>query len=115
VSALALVAAALAVLALASCGSSTESASQRGHDQIVYYGCGACHKIGGVRGANADVGPPLTDFKDKLYIVGRLRLTRENAVRWIMDPLAIEPQTVMPDLGVTRSQAEAITTYLYGQ
>jgi mono/diheme cytochrome c family protein len=114
-SGVALVAAVLAGLALASCGSSAETASQRGHDEIVYYGCGACHKIGGVRGADADVGPPLTDFKDKLYIVGRLRLTRQNAVRWIMSPQEIEPQTVMPDLGVTRAQAEAITTYLYGQ
>jgi cytochrome c len=106
--------AALVVLALASCGSSAETASERGKDQIVYFGCGACHTIGGIRNADADIGPPLTDFSDKRF-VGGLPLSRANAVRWIMDPPAIAPRTDMPDLGLTHAQAEAITTYLFGQ
>jgi mono/diheme cytochrome c family protein len=114
VNAAALTVAALAVLALASCGSSPSTASKRGQDQIVYYGCGACHTIGGIRDADADVGPALTNFKHKQF-VGGLPLSRANTVRWIMNAPAIAPQTDMPDLGVTHSQAEAITTYLYGQ
>jgi len=105
----------LAALALCACGSSAESASERGHDLIVHFGCGACHTIGGVRGADATVGPSLENFSDHRYIAGRLPVNRENTSRWIMQPREIEPRTIMPDLGVSREQAEAITTYLFQQ
>jgi mono/diheme cytochrome c family protein len=114
VTAVALTVAVLAVFALASCGSSPSAASERGQDEIVHFGCGACHTIGGIRGADADVGPRLTNFTRKQF-VGGLPFSRANAVRFIMHPRATFPQGEMPDLGVTRSQAEAITTYLYGQ
>jgi hypothetical protein len=32
-----------------------------------------------------------------------------------MHPREIEPRTIMPDLGVTREEAEAITSYLFSQ
>jgi mono/diheme cytochrome c family protein len=105
----------LGALALSACGSSVESASERGHDLIVHFGCGACHTIGGVRGADATVGPSLENFSDHRYIAGRLPVNRENTTRWIMHPREIEPRTIMPDLGVTREEAEAITSYLFSQ
>ena len=105
----------LGVLALTGCGSGSEPASDRGHDLIVHYGCGACHTIDGVRGANATVGPSLESFSDHRYVAGRLPVNRENTIRWIMHPREIEPRTVMPDLGVSREEAEAITTYLFNQ
>ena len=105
----------LAVAALAGCGSGTETAADRGHDLILHYGCGACHTIGGVRGANAEVGPRLTNFRDGRYIAGRLVRNHRNTVRWIVDPRAIEPHAIMPDLGVSRDEADAIAIYLFGQ
>ncbi len=80
---------------------------------IVAYGCGSCHTIAGVEGADGKVGPPLAHFADRRYIAGQLPNTPENLVRWIMDPQAAEPGTVMPDLDVGEPQARDIAAYLY--
>ncbi len=80
---------------------------------IAAYGCGSCHTIAGVDGADGKVGPPLAHFADRRYIAGELPNTPENLVRWIMDPQAVEPGTVMPDLDVGEPQARDIAAYLY--
>lgn len=76
------------------------------------YGCGSCHQIPGVRGANGVVGPPLDDFARRKYIAGNLPNEAESLVAWIMDPQAIEPGTAMPTLGVTETDARNIAAYL---
>jgi cytochrome c len=76
------------------------------------YGCQTCHTIPGVPGADATVGPPLTDFGDRRYIAGEVANSGSNLVRWIMDPQSIEPATVMPDAGVTERDARNIAAYL---
>ena len=91
------------------------ASADRGHDLIVRFGCGACHQIGGVLGANGQVGPPLTDYRDRRFIAGTLPLTAQNTSRWIQHPRQIEPQTIMPDLGLTPRQADDVTAYLYSQ
>lgn len=112
-------AAALAALAIAGCGGAPETEVQggdpeRGHDLIVDYGCGTCHTIAGVDEANANVGPELTDFRRNRYIAGELPNTPENAIRWIMDPRSVSPDTIMPDLGVSEDEARDIVAYLHG-
>ena len=77
------------------------------------YGCGTCHTIPGVRGADGKTGPPLTDFAYRSYIAGNLSNAPENLVAWIMNPQAIEPGTAMPNLGVTDQEARNIAAYLY--
>lgn len=104
--------------ALAACGDEGPvryASAERGHDLIERFGCGSCHVIDGVDGANGRVGPPLTDFEDSRFIAGRLPNTPQNAVRWILNPQAVEPRTIMPNLGLTPGQAEAIVEYLYTQ
>jgi cytochrome c len=86
----------------------------RGRVKIAAYGCGSCHSIGGVPGANSNVGPPLDAFAERSYIAGALPNTPESLVRWIMDPQGIEPGTAMPDLGVVERDARDIAAYLYG-
>jgi len=86
--------------------------SEAGREAIESYGCGSCHTIPGVPNADADVGPPLTRFGNRSFIAGELTNTPENLVRWIMDPKGVEPGTAMPDLDVTRDDAEDITAYL---
>lgn len=117
-----LAAAAAAALAgsLAGCGRGThhpglpESASPtRGAQLIGYYGCGACHVIGGVAGADGEVGPPLTNLADRRELAGKLPNTPANLVRWIMNPQRIVPGSAMPVLGIGRRGAEAIAAYLY--
>lgn len=80
---------------------------------ITDYGCAACHTIPGVPGARATVGPPLTRWAERRTIAGHLANTPANLVSWIMEPQAIDPGNVMPDLGVTREDATHIAAYLY--
>lgn len=86
---------------------------ERGRELIRHYGCGSCHTVPGVRGADGLVGPPLTRFRDRGFIAGRLTNTPENLARWIADPQGVDPETAMPDLGVSRAQAEDIAAYLH--
>lgn len=84
-----------------------------GASLIQDYGCGTCHTIPGVRGADGKVGPPLTDFAHRSYIAGNLANEPQNLIAWIMNPQAIEPGTAMPYLGVTAAEARNIAAYLY--
>jgi cytochrome c1 len=77
------------------------------------YGCGACHTIPGIRGADATVGPPLGGFGDRRTVGGVLPNTPENLVRWLRDPQAVSPGTLMPNLGLGEPQARDIAAYLY--
>jgi len=86
--------------------------AKAGRAAIQVYGCGSCHTIPGIPGANATVGPPLNDFAYRHYIAGRLPNTAGNLVRWIMLPQEIEPGTIMPNLGVTERDALDIAAYL---
>lgn len=85
----------------------------RGQQYLRAYGCGACHVIPGVRGANGLVGPPLTSFGDRSYIAGRLPNQPEHLVRWIMNPQSVDSLTAMPNVGVAEPAARDIAAYLY--
>lgn len=112
---------ALAGLALAAAGcGGGQAVAVRGGDgghgrtAIRTYGCGACHAIAGVSGADGEVGPPLRHFGERRTIAGRLPNTPPNLVRWIRQPQEIDPGTLMPDLGVDETDARDIAAYLYG-
>jgi mono/diheme cytochrome c family protein len=101
------------VAALAGCGGSDLTAEQeRGREAIAGAGCGGCHTIGGVDQADADFGPNLEHLSDRRSIAGSLPNDHQALVRWILDPSAVNPNTLMPDLDVNRRDAEAIATYL---
>jgi len=85
----------------------------RGRAAIERYGCGTCHTIPGVRGADALVGPPLTQVASRSYVGGVLTNSPENMIRWIRDPRAVDSLTAMPTLGVTDQDARDIASYLY--
>ncbi len=110
---------ALLALATAGCGRGTHhpavpnANASHGKQLIEHYGCGACHIIGGVSGANGHVGPDLKTFPDRRTVAGVLPNTTENLVRWIMHPQQIVPNSAMPDLGVKRQEARDIAAYLY--
>jgi cytochrome c len=87
--------------------------ADRGRALIRGYGCGSCHTIPGVRGANAYVGPNLAGIASRSYIAGVLPNDPENMVRWLRDPQAVDSKTAMPYLGVTERDARDIAEYLY--
>lgn len=90
-----------------------EADAERGRQAIVAYGCGACHRIPGIRRATGRVGPSLEDFRHQMFIAGVLPNTPENVAAWIDDPPAISPRTAMPDLGVTEEEARDIAAFLF--
>jgi cytochrome c len=92
---------------------SSNSSIASGRALIASYGCGACHSIPGIPGADAMAGPPLEYFYQRTFIAGRLPNTRDNLIHWIQDPQGVEPGTAMPDLGVSESEAGDIADYLY--
>ena len=106
---------------LAGCGRGThrpnlpDADPAHGKQLIEYYGCGACHVIGGVGGADGHVGPPLRNFSSDRMIAGKLPNTPANVARWIHDPQAIVPGSDMPVLGIGLGGARDIASYLYGQ
>ena len=87
--------------------------AQRGVAAIQQYGCGSCHRIPGIPGAEALVGPPLDDWAERHYISGRLPNQPQFLVQWIRFPQEIEPGTAMPNMGVTDQEARDISAYLY--
>ena len=86
---------------------------ERGIVAIQSYGCGACHNIPGVAGANALVGPPLDYWAERDFIAGKLPNEPSHLAAWIRFPQAIEPGSAMPNMGVTEQDARDISAYLY--
>jgi cytochrome c1 len=83
-----------------------------GREAMQRYGCGSCHTIPGVDGADALVGPPLVHFSKRAFIAGQLPNTPENLARWVRFPQEVEPGTAMPNLGVSAEEARNIAAYL---
>ena len=86
---------------------------ERGRQSLAGFGCGSCHEIRGVTGAHGKVGPPLDGIASRSIIAGELPNTPEHMVRWIRDPVAIEPNTAMPNLQVSEETARDMVAYLY--
>jgi cytochrome c2 len=116
--------AALAVLTaplLAACNHEPGSASGAREERaaglaaLEKYGCGSCHRIPGVAGAHGDLGPPLVQMAERVYIGRGLPNTPENMRRWIQSPQSIAPGTAMPDLQVSAHEAQVMTAYLLGR
>lgn len=85
----------------------------KGKHAIVNYGCDTCHNIPGVLTATATVGPPLSQVALRSYLAGRIDNTPENMIRWIRQPRSVDPETAMPETGVTESDGRDIAAYLY--
>jgi cytochrome c2 len=112
----------IAVFFLAGCGKQppehdplTGGNARKGKELIAEYGCGSCHKIRGVPGANATVAPPLEDIAKRVYLAGRLANKPESLERWILDPRSVDPKSAMPKVGVDKDGARDIAAYLYNQ
>jgi len=84
-----------------------------GHDVIRSYGCGSCHVIPGVDGAQGKVGPSLQGIGGRTYLAGKLPNEPANMIKWIRQPQEVSPGTAMPELGVTEQDGKDIAAYLY--
>jgi cytochrome c2 len=109
------------LIGLSSCNQEVERAAAAmtggepgiGKQVMQQYGCASCHTIPGIPGARALVGPSLEHIASRMYIAGVLPNTPENMLRWLQNPLAVDPLTAMPNLGVTEADARHMAGYLY--
>ena len=83
-----------------------------GKQKLTQYDCESCHIIPGLGGAQGTAGPSLAGIGSRKMIVAKFPNTPENLSRWIQHPQSLDPQTSMPDLGVTASDARDITAFL---
>jgi len=79
------------------------------------YGCGGCHTIPDLSGADGQVGPPLTDLRRRVYIGGAANNSPDNLVQWIVSPQTYSPRTAMPATGITEAEARDVAAYLYSR
>jgi cytochrome c oxidase subunit II len=76
-------------------------------------GCIACHSLAAVNAPKGMVGPNLANVGSRSYIAaGTLKNTDENLARWIRNPQGIKKGVLMPNLGVTEAEAQALVAYL---
>jgi putative membrane protein len=87
--------------------------ASQGAALIRHYGCGSCHTIPGISGADGLVGPPLNSMGRRIFIAGVLRNSPENMMAWLEEPQRFVPGNAMPNMGITRRDAQNITAYLY--
>jgi len=105
---------------LGACDSERQSATPnflgdvgRGKALVRQYGCGNCHLIPQLSGAQGNVGPPLLHIGTRVYIAGFLRNSPENMSIWLQDPQKVLPGNAMPAMGISRQDSRDITAFLY--
>ncbi|MBV9561441.1 MAG: c-type cytochrome [Bradyrhizobium sp.] len=86
-----------------------------GPDLLRRYGCGGCHTIPGVPGADGQVGPPLAGLLHRVYIGGVAINSADNLVQWIVAPQQLSPNSVMPATGISEAEARDVAAYLYSR
>jgi mono/diheme cytochrome c family protein len=86
---------------------------ERGRALLAQYQCGSCHTIPGVAAARGDKAAPLTQWRKRSYIAGRLPNRPQVLVQWIAAPQSLVPGTAMPSMGVSPDDAQAMAAYLF--
>ncbi len=83
-----------------------------GQRLLAQYQCGSCHAIPGVAAARGIRGPSLEAFGKRSYIAGYIPNRPDALVRWIVQPSALVPGTLMPSMGVSAGDARDMAAYL---
>jgi cytochrome c oxidase subunit 2 len=84
-----------------------------GEQLFMTKGCVGCHSLQAVNAPKGMVGPNLANVGARSYIAaGTLKNTDENLARWIRNPQGIKKGVLMPNLGVTEPEAQALVAYL---
>ncbi len=73
-------------------------------------GCTSCHKING-QGASGP-GPDLSHIGSQPY--DGLPNTADFLTKWLADPQAQKPGTLMPQIAMSQTERDALVQYLVG-
>jgi cytochrome c oxidase subunit 2 len=89
-----------------------DPALARGHDIVTTGACASCHRIRGTAAAGR-VGPDLTHLASRRTLAaGTLPMTRDAIQGWILQPRALKPGTMMPQVPLSGADADAVSRYL---
>ncbi len=81
-------------------------------EKIFQQRCGICHTVRGISPAGIR-GPDLTHLMSRHTLAaGELQNTPENLAKWVSNAQAIKAGALMPKLNLSKSDLEAVTTYL---
>ena len=86
---------------------------ERGRLLVQQYQCAACHYIPEVQGVNGDAGPSLETMGRMSYIAGSIPNQPENMIRFLQNPPAVKPGTLMPALGISDDEARHMAAFMY--
>jgi cytochrome c len=87
----------------------------RAPDLIRRYGCAGCHTIPGIPGGDGQVGGPLADIRQRVYVGGAVTNSPDNLIQWIVAPQTYSPRSAMPATGISEAEARDVATYLYSR
>jgi cytochrome c oxidase subunit 2 len=86
---------------------------------IVAQTCTACHTVNGLKAANGQPAPASINGPNLTHLMGRscfagcvFDVTEENLTKWVDDPPAMKPGSLMPDYNLTPDQIQAVVAYL---
>ena len=65
-----------------------------------HYGCGGCHTIPGIPGADGQVGPQLSGLLHRVYIGDGIPNSADHLVQWIRAPHQFSSHSAMPATGI---------------
>lgn len=103
----------VAAVAAAASGGAIPATPAQGKQVFVNSACIGCHSINGVPEAIGIIGPNLTHFASRGTFAGSIFPNdAEHLGRWLTDPPAMKPGSLMPSLGLTPDQVAALSAYL---
>ncbi len=92
----------------------SETLALEGQQLFSSKGCVGCHAVNGLNTYNR-TGPDLSYIGSRTTIAaGTLENNRENMVRWLRFTDTVKPGVLMPNLGLSQQEAEALAAYLEG-
>lgn len=89
-----------------------------GAELFIQRGCGGCHTVAGLDGAEGRVGPDLTHLQSREVFAGAVfDLNDRNLRRWLRDPPGMKPMDPdniagMPNLGLSEEDITKLIAYL---
>jgi cytochrome c oxidase subunit 2 len=90
------------------------SIAELGPETFNANGCAGCHTVDGNPTAQGVIGPNLSHFGSRTTLAAGIHPNdADYLTQWIMDPQAIKPGNVMPNLHVRPRDVEVLVEYLH--